>query len=586
MRRPRLKKAFLPSTLYAIMQQLHFFSDDIAAKYGKKLYRIPLDLALGCPNRPDRFGDGCTFCAEDGSRARHLARNLELTKQVQAGIDFAAERYGAKAPYLAYFQSFTSTFAPVDTLQKMYQQVLQSADFKVVLIGTRPDCLEPEKIAFLAELARQYEVWVELGIQSTDDAVLKNINRGHDFACAADAVRRLADAGIHVAAHMIAGLPGETEEDFVGGADKIAALPIAAVKLHQLMILKNTVLAKTPAPTLNEYDYARYIAKFLRRLPDPVSIMRLVADADPATVIAPKWWMNKGQFLKYFIDYFNRGGEQETFPGVVTNDGSKTLYHPQYKQHFHSLAGADSEAVKKFVEPAQLAARLRWGDVRVLDIGFGLGVNAAAAVGCAMAEKHGRVVIDALELDRNVLVNSINLYPEDSLNYQILDALLRDGKFVNEFAQIMLHLGDARTVIPTLPGPYDAVFQDGFSPDCNPELWTSDFIGEQKKRLAADGVIVSFCSAYPYRGALLKAGLKVCESAPFGRKRGGTVATLNGETQLSAKELAIILQSTAGVPYRDRSRQATAKAIFAAHQALVARLRRRGIPKWAKTGNL
>lgn len=568
------------------MQQLHFFSDEIAARYGKKLYRIPLDLALGCPNRPDRFGDGCTFCAEDGSRARHLARHLELAKQVQAGIEFAAGRYGATAPYLAYFQSFTSTFAPVEVLRKLYRQALDAADFKVVLIGTRPDCLEPEKIAFLAELARQYEVWVELGIQSTDDAVLRAINRGHDFACAALAARRLADAGIHVAAHMIAGLPGETEEGFVNGADQIAALPLAAVKLHQLMILKNTILAKTPVPTLNEYDYARYIAKFLRRLPDSVSIMRLVADADQAAVIAPKWWMNKSQFLEYFIDYFGRGGELETFPGVVTNDGSKTLYHPQYKQHFHSLAGAQSEAVKKFIEPSQLAARLHENDVRVLDIGFGLGVNAAAAVACAMAEKHGRVVIDALELDRNVLVNAKQLYEKDTLSWQILDSLLCEGKFVNEFATITLHLGDARTVITTLPGLYDAVFQDGFSPDCNPELWTYDFIVEQKRRLAADGVIVSFCSAYPYRGALLKAGLHLAESAPFGRKRGGTVATLAGETQLSAKELAIILQSTAGVPYRDRTRQGSAKAIFAAHQALVARLRRRGVPKWAKTGNL
>jgi len=568
------------------MQQLHFFSDEIAARYGKKLYRIPIDLALGCPNRPDRFGDGCTFCAEDGSRARHLARHLELAKQVQTGIGFAAARYGATAPYLAYFQSFTSTFAPVDVLRRMYGEVLQSADFKVVLIGTRPDCLEEDKIAFLAELARRYEVWVELGIQSTDDAVLRRINRGHDFACAALAARRLADAGIRVAAHMIAGLPGETEEGFVNGADKLAALPLSAVKLHQLMILKNTVLAKTPAPTLNEYDYARYIAKFLRRLPDSVSIMRLVADADPATVIAPKWWMNKGQFLEYFIDYFQRGGEAEAFPGVVTNDGSKTLYHPQYKQHFHSLAGAQSEAVKKFIEPSQLAARLHGGDVRVLDIGFGLGVNAAAAVECAMTVKRGTLVIDALELDRNVLANAIALYPKDTLNYQILDALLREGKFTNKFAQITLYLGDARTVITTLPGWYDAVFQDGFSPDCNPELWTCDFIREQKRRLAAAGVIVSFCSAYPYRGALLKAGLKVSESAPFGRKRGGTVATLTGETQLPAKELAIIMQSTAGVPYRDRTGQGTAKAIFAAHQALVARLRRGGVPKWARTGNL
>ena len=135
------------------MDQLHFFRDYIARKYGKRLYRIGIDLALGCPNRVDRFGPGCVFCSEDGNRARHLARKLDLKGQVAAGIAYTAQRYGAEAPYIAYFQAFTSTHAPAEELRRLYGEVLESAPFAVVIIGTRPDALPPETVRLLAELA-------------------------------------------------------------------------------------------------------------------------------------------------------------------------------------------------------------------------------------------------------------------------------------------------------------------------------------------------------------------------------------------------------------------------------------------------
>ena len=248
------------------MQQIRFFSDDIAARYGRRLHRIPLDLSLGCPNRPDRFGPGCVFCAEDGGRARHLARHLDLAGQVRAGIEFARSRYGGEAPWIAYFQAFTSTYAPLQRLRELYAEVLRAAEFKVVIIGTRPDALPPETIRFLAELARDYEVWVELGVQSAHDRTLELIRRGHDFAAVEDAVRRLHEAGISTAAHVIAGLPGENEKDFYETARRLARLPFRAVKLHQLLVLRGTPLASPDFPVkpvpLNEYEYARWAAGF------------------------------------------------------------------------------------------------------------------------------------------------------------------------------------------------------------------------------------------------------------------------------------------------------------------------------------
>ncbi len=576
------------------MNTLHFFSDALAERYGEKLQRIPIDLALGCPNRENRYGAGCIFCAEDGNRARHLARNPDLAGQVAAGVEYVRTRYKSNGPYIAYFQAFTSTFAPVEVLQRMYSEVLRCADFKVVIIGTRPDALEPEKIAFLQDLARNYEVWVELGVQSAHDRTLELINRGHDFASVKRCVRALAAAGIHTACHVILGLPGETPADWRETARKLSKLPFEAVKLHQLLILKKTPLAQAfanpespacPKP-LNEYEYAAGLADFLRELPEHWSIMRLNADADMDNIIAPRWWMSKGQFIEFFREYF-RSGEREGFTGVKTADGTPTLYHPEFRQHFHSLAGANSEAEHKFVHPSELAGRLASGDADLLDIGFGLGVNAAAAVKCAENTAKGFLRITSLELDMRTLQAAQKLYSEDSTEYTIITSLLEKGSFQSRYAEISLIAGDARQTIDQC-GMFDVVFHDGFSPDCNPELWTLDFLRKLKKHLKTDGVMASYSSAFPFRGALLKLGLAVGESTPFGRKRGGTVSGFTlpeSAVPLPEKELGIILKSTAGLPCRDPKLNSTREAIQARHARTAARLRSKGVPKWYKEKN-
>lgn len=569
------------------MERLHFFSDSLARKYGKKLYRVGIDLALGCPNRADRFGPGCVFCAEDGNRARHLSRHLDLGKQVAAGIAFASERYGATPPYIAYFQAFTSTYAPVEKLRELYREVLQSAPFSVVIVGTRPDALPPETIAFLAELTEQYEVWVELGVQSAHDSTLKLIRRGHDFATVERAARALASAGIRVGCHVIAGLPGEDRAMFAETARRVAALPFSAVKLHPLLTLKGTALASPDFPVkplpLNEYEYAEWATAFLRELPEEWEIMRLTAEAEPEQLIAPKWWMTKGQFLEFFREKFEHAGENEAFERVPTADGSATLYHPEFRQNFHSRAGAATEAEKKFVLPARLRERLAAGKpVRLLDVGFGLGVNCAAALRCG-----GNLEIITLEYDPRVLSAARRLYPEDSLEARLIETLASGNEFQNDNCRVRLLPGDARNTVRTLePESFDVIFQDGFSPDCNPELWSYDFVRALAKLLHHNGVIVSYSSAYPYRGALLRTGLAVGESEPFGRKRGGTVAAFNPAQlplPLPEKERGIVLYSTAGIPYRDPNLAGSREELFRRREVLVSRLRHHGIPKWYRS---
>jgi len=298
-----LKKAFLPSTLYAIMQQLHFFSDEIAARYGKKLYRIPLDLALGCPNRPDRFGDGCTFCAEDGSRARHLARHLELAKQVQTGIEFAAGRYGATPPYLAYFQSYTNTYDSLEKLRSIYEEALQHPRISGIVVGTRPDCVNDLILDYFEDLSKKTYVMIEYGIESTDNKTLEFINRGHDYQCAVDAINATAKRNIYTGAHLILGLPGESRETILSHADKMNELPITALKLHQLQLVKGTIMAKQ-AKTNPEWfqfytaeEYIDLTVDFIERLSPDIAIERFVSQSPKDLLISPDWGLKNFEFV-------------------------------------------------------------------------------------------------------------------------------------------------------------------------------------------------------------------------------------------------------------------------------------------------
>ena len=574
------------------MRKLRFFKEYLTEKYGYALYRIPVDLPLGCPNRENNFGKGCIYCAEDGNRARHLKYKLDLAGQVKSGIEFAKRRYGAKAPYIAYFQSFTNTHGTAEELRGFYNEVLEQADFKMVIIGTRPDCLSNEIIELLREINSKYELWVELGVQTSNDDTLKLIRRGHDFAAVKDAALRLAAAGISCAAHVILGLPGETIDDYRQTAHDIAALPFKAVKLHNLLILKNTPLAKMFADRdahiglLNEYEYAHAAAEFLRLIPDDWFIMRLNTDAPEKELIAPKWWMKKGQFLDFFKEYYASGSRESAFQSVETDDGSPSLYHPKYRQHFHTLAGARSEAEKKFVDAVDLRRLLiERKNMKLLDIGFGLGYNAVAAVETAESVKSGKLRISTLENDIQVINAALNLFEKDSLHREILISLLDTGRWQGNFAEIVLIIGDARNSVLGLKDKFDCIFMDGFSPDKNPELWTYDFIRELSKRLGSEGCIVSYSSAYPVRGAMLRCGLAVGQTDAFGRKRSGTIATFSKSLdfkELPQKELNLLLKSSAGAAYRDPGLSGSAKDILRCRNRLVKRLRQAGVPKWYK----
>ncbi|RKX42282.1 MAG: TIGR01212 family radical SAM protein, partial [Verrucomicrobia bacterium] len=341
------------------------YKDYMKARYGEPLFRVPIDLNLGCPNREADGSGGCTFCNVRGSKAVQTLGKESVEEQMAEAIRFARERYGAKK-FMAYIQAFSATFG--EEQQPMYLDLLSAFDFTAVSIGTRPDCLTPQAYDFLAELNKHIEVWVELGVQSVHDRTLDRINRGHDWAASERAIKTLHKLGIKVAVHVILGLPGETEEDFKQTADTLAALPIDAVKIHNLHIERGTTLAAEDrleaCPTFMEHDFAEHLMDFIRRMPPTIPIMRLTTDTLDEELIAPKWHMAKGQFKDYVIQQmvyreWKQGDRQAgslryvspascrpctPLKTVATADDSITFWSEDYKEHYHTPAGARLEA--------------------------------------------------------------------------------------------------------------------------------------------------------------------------------------------------------------------------------------------------
>lgn len=279
--------------------------------YGHPLYRIPVDLGLGCPHRlPDGTG-GCSFCPEHGARAVHTMPAVTIEEQVEAGVDFARERYRAEH-FMAYIQAFTGTFAAKSEQRSVYERVLRLFDFDAISIGTRPDCLGEATLDFLCELGQRIELWIELGVQTIHDATLKRINRGHGWNCSEDAIIALEERGIKTAVHVIIGLPGENREDFNETARTLARLPIDGIKIHNLHVIKGTALAKefesAPFETYDETEYAEILIEFIRRLPPQMTVMRINTDTPEEELIAPRWKISKPKFRDYVISEMRRRG--------------------------------------------------------------------------------------------------------------------------------------------------------------------------------------------------------------------------------------------------------------------------------------
>lgn len=267
-----------------------------------------VDGGFTCPNRDGTVGwNGCTYCRNDSFAPDYCRSSASITEQLKAGKRFFGQRY-KDMEYIAYFQSYSGTYAPVDVLRKKYEEALAVDGVKGLIIGTRPDCLQESVLNLLEALCHKAEVTVEVGIESCQDHVLQRINRGHTFTQASDAIRRVATRGISVGVHIILGLPEESEDEMLQGAALLSQLPIDFIKLHQLQILKGTKMAEEYRSHPEDFvhfptaeDYAALVRRYKQRLRPDIKIERYVSSAPSDLLIAPKWGL-KPYEIKELID--------------------------------------------------------------------------------------------------------------------------------------------------------------------------------------------------------------------------------------------------------------------------------------------
>ena len=292
--------------------------------FGGRVQKLSVDAGFTCPNRDGTIAEGgCTFCVNGAFTPSYCTPAKSIGQQIDEGIEFHARRYRKASRYLVYFQSFTNTYAPLARLRELYGRALAHPAVAGIVVGTRPDCVDEEKLDFFAELARTHYVAIEYGIESTSDATLRAVNRGHDFAAAEWAVRMTAGRGLPVGAHFILGLPGESDEMLLAQTARINALPLTTVKFHQLQIFRGTAMAAQYDADPGRFrfwtveEYVDLFAEILRRLRPDLVVERFASEAPPRYHYGPDWGLVRNEQLWALLE--KRLEELDAWQGELFN---------------------------------------------------------------------------------------------------------------------------------------------------------------------------------------------------------------------------------------------------------------------------
>ena len=278
------------------------YNNILQAEFSERIQKISLNAGFTCPNRDGTKGrGGCTYCNNQSFLPNYCEAQKSITQQLDEGIAFFYHKYKSQK-YIAYFQSYTNTYANFDKLVSLYAEALSHPNVVGLTVGTRPDCINEKLLDYFAKLSEKHYVMIEYGIESTNNDTLKFINRGHDFECAENAIIETAKRGIRTAAHLILGLPPENRETIISHAEKISRLPLTAVKLHQLQIIKDTVMARQYAENPEIFtlftadEYIDLLIDFLENLNPKIAIERFISQSPAGYVIAPTWGLKNFEF--------------------------------------------------------------------------------------------------------------------------------------------------------------------------------------------------------------------------------------------------------------------------------------------------
>ena len=276
------------------------FGTWIRKQFPYRVQKISVNAGFSCPNRDGRIGvGGCIYCDNRTFNPSYCAHHDSITEQLEEGKRFFARKY-PEMKYLAYFQAYTNTYAPIEQLRALYEEALQVKDVVGLVIATRPDCMSDELLDYLEELNKRTFLIVEYGIESANDETLLRINRGHTFECSRQAVIKTHERGIMVGGHLILGLPGEDSQECLRQAPIISSLPLDILKIHQMQIIRDTPLAKEyarePFHVFSVEEYVDLVVRYISLLRKDLVLERFVSQSLADLLIAPKWGLKNHEF--------------------------------------------------------------------------------------------------------------------------------------------------------------------------------------------------------------------------------------------------------------------------------------------------
>lgn len=311
-----MEKPVVPMKAYTTGEKRYnTFSDLLKREFGCRVQRISVDAGFSCPNRDGTVATGgCIYCGGRGSGSHGILPDAGVRAQIEHGKEIMVRKYKAQR-FIAYFQAYSNTHAPVELLRRLYAEALAVSDVVGLIIGTRPDCLPPEVLDLLAEYARKTWFWLELGMQSHLDRSLEYLKRGHDFGTFETAVLKAQEAGLRVCTHVILGLPGESREEMLAGAEVLNRLGVNGVKLHLLHVMRGTLLEelyrKGEVAVMERDEYAGLVCDYLERLRPEIVIQRLTGDGGHDHLVAPLWSLKKFEVLNAIDAELERRGTRQ-----------------------------------------------------------------------------------------------------------------------------------------------------------------------------------------------------------------------------------------------------------------------------------
>lgn len=291
------------------MEHYNSFSKWIRERFPFRVQKISVDAGFSCPNRDGSISSGgCSFCDNRTFNPSYCNGTLSIGRQISDGKAFFARKY-PDMKYLAYFQAYSNTYASLDTIRRRYEEALACDDVVGLVVGTRPDCISDELLDYLERLNRQTFLTVEYGIESTCDATLERINRGHTFECSRRAIAATHDRGIITGGHIIVGLPGESAADIIRQAESISLTKLDILKIHQLQIIRGTRLAEEyaakPFHVFSVDEYIRTIGEYIQHLRKDIVIERFVSQSPKGLLLAPDWGLKNYEFTNRLNNYLH-----------------------------------------------------------------------------------------------------------------------------------------------------------------------------------------------------------------------------------------------------------------------------------------